>query len=59
MYLAELESLHLPQTLADFNRCNKAGLVRGLWRNHSHEPKVISSFNNPISDLKVQGLEKF
>eukprot|EP00058_Branchiostoma_floridae_P027935 XP_002613426.1 hypothetical protein BRAFLDRAFT_123904 [Branchiostoma floridae] len=37
LYLAELEALHVPQTLESFNKSNKAALARGLWRNHNHE----------------------
>ena len=38
--LAELEGLHIQQTASAFDKCNKEGLVRGLWRNHKHERKV-------------------
>ena len=49
LYLTELESLHMPQTMPAFTRCNKEGLVKGLWRNHSHEPKV-SLIHNLLKD---------
>ena len=38
--LAELEGLHIQQSASAFDKCNKEGLVRGLWRNHKHERKV-------------------
>ena len=38
--LAELEGLHIQQSESAFDKCNKEGLVRGLWRNHKHERKV-------------------
>ena len=38
--LAELEGLHIEQSPSAFEKCNKEGLVRGLWRNHKHESKV-------------------
>ena len=38
--LAELEGLHIQQSASTFDKCNKEGLVRGLWRNHKHEKKV-------------------
>lgn len=38
--LAELEGLHIQQSASTFDKCNKEGLVRGLWRNHKHERKV-------------------
>ncbi|XP_068682913.1 kinetochore-associated protein 1-like isoform X1 [Montipora foliosa] len=39
--LAELEGLHIQQTASAFDKCNKEGLVRGLWRNHKHEKKAV------------------
>ena len=41
--LAELEGLHIQQSASTFDKCNKEGLVRGLWRNHKHERKVGDS----------------
>ncbi|KAK3734831.1 hypothetical protein QZH41_011747, partial [Actinostola sp. cb2023] len=38
-YLAEFEALHIQQSLSAFQKCNKEGLVRGLWRNHNHEKR--------------------
>ena len=40
IYLSELENLHISQSEEAFLRCNKEGLVKGLWRNHSREPQV-------------------
>ena len=42
VYLAEFEGLHIQQSLSAFQKCNKEGLVRGLWRNHHHEKRVSS-----------------
>lgn len=39
--LAELEGLHIQQSASAFDKCNKEGLVRGLWRNHKHERKAV------------------
>lgn len=39
--LAELEGLHIQQSASTFDKCNKEGLVRGLWRNHKHERKAV------------------
>ncbi|XP_074632538.1 kinetochore-associated protein 1-like [Acropora palmata] len=39
--LAELEGLHIEQSPSAFEKCNKEGLVRGLWRNHKHESKAV------------------
>ena len=45
--LAELEGLHIQQSASAFDKCNKEGLVRGLWRNHKHERKVCyDCYNN-------------
>ena len=40
LFVSELEDLHMKTTINAFRRCNKEGLVKTLWRNHSHEPKV-------------------
>ena len=40
IYLSELESLHISQSEEAFIKSNKEALVKGLWRNHSHEPQV-------------------
>ena len=40
MFVAELEALHMSTKLSAFQNCNKEGLVRTLWRNHSQEPRV-------------------
>jgi len=41
IYLSELEALHISQSEDGFVKCNKEGLVKGLWRNHSQEPQGI------------------
>ena len=43
MFVAELEALHMSTKLSAFQSCNKEGLVRTLWRNHSQEPRVSST----------------
>ena len=40
MFVAELEALHMSTKISAFQACNKEGLVRTLWRNHSQEPRV-------------------
>ena len=40
LFVCELESLHVNTSLSAFRSCKKEGLVRTLWRNHSHQPKV-------------------
>ncbi len=40
LYLVEFDHINVPQTLQSFHKCNKEGLVRGIWRNHSHQRRV-------------------
>ena len=40
LFVSELEGLHIKTTVSAFQSCNKEGLVRTLWKNHSHEPRV-------------------
>lgn len=40
-YLSELENLHLSQTVESFQRCNKEGLVKGIWKNHKDNRNAI------------------
>ena len=51
--LAELEGLHIQQSLSAFQKCNKEGLVRGLWRNHKHEKKVRNGLEICAVKIKV------
>ncbi|ETE64319.1 Kinetochore-associated protein 1, partial [Ophiophagus hannah] len=39
IYLAQLEVLNIPYTYESFHRASKEGMIKGLWKNHSHEPK--------------------
>lgn len=36
-YIVDLESLHIQHSVETFEECNKEGLVKGIWRNHSHQ----------------------
>ena len=40
LFVSELEELHIKTTVGAFQSCNKEGLVRTLWKNHLHEPRV-------------------
>ena len=40
LFVSEVEGLHIKTTVGAFQSCNKEGLVRTLWKNHSHEPRV-------------------
>ena len=60
IYLSELEKLHVSYTEETFKKCNKEGLVKGLWRNHSHEAQVrFSSFSLQDSILILNPLTDF
>ena len=40
IYLVSLEKLHIKHSVQTFLGCQKEGLVRGIWKNHSHEKTV-------------------
>ena len=42
LFVAELESLRMSTSPGAFKSCNKEGLVRTLWKNHSQEPRVYA-----------------
>ncbi|XP_058014189.1 kinetochore-associated protein 1 [Ahaetulla prasina] len=41
IYLSQLEALNIPYTYESFHRAPKEGMIKGLWKNHSHEPKAV------------------
>ncbi|NXC42411.1 KNTC1 protein, partial [Penelope pileata] len=41
IYLAEFEILNIPYTYESFHKCPKEGMIKGLWKNHSHEPTAV------------------
>lgn len=53
IYLSELEALHISHSEEAFNKCNKEGLVKGLWRNHSHEPQGVRLIADICLDYKI------
>lgn len=50
MFVSQLEVLNIPYTVQSFLSTPKEGLVKGLWKNHSHEPQVTSSMA-PLLEL--------
>lgn len=42
IFVSQLEALNIPYTVQSFLSSPKEGLVKGLWKNHSHEPQVFS-----------------
>eukprot|EP00111_Clytia_hemisphaerica_P002309 TCONS_00006511-protein len=53
IYLSELEKLHVSYNEETFKKCNKEGLVKGLWRNHSHEAQGIRIIADICLDYKI------
>ncbi|KAM4707895.1 kinetochore-associated protein 1 [Discoglossus pictus] len=41
IYLSEFEILNIPYTLESFHSSPKEGMIKGLWKNHSHEPRAV------------------
>ncbi|XP_030841884.1 kinetochore-associated protein 1 [Strongylocentrotus purpuratus] len=41
VYLSEFEALNIAMDLSTLTSSNKASLVRGLWKNHNHEPRSV------------------
>lgn len=39
-FLASFEALNIPITYELFSSSPKEGMIKGLWKNHSHEPMV-------------------
>lgn len=40
IFVSQLEALNIPYTVQAFISSPKEGLIKGLWKNHSHEPQV-------------------
>ncbi|KAM4810605.1 kinetochore-associated protein 1 [Rhinophrynus dorsalis] len=41
IYLSEFEILNIPYNLESFHSSPKEGMIKGLWKNHSHEPRAV------------------
>ncbi|KAK5871517.1 hypothetical protein PBY51_004396 [Eleginops maclovinus] len=41
IFVSQLEALNIPYTVQSFLSSPKEGLVKGLWKNHSHEPQAV------------------
>ncbi|XP_053135702.1 kinetochore-associated protein 1 isoform X2 [Hemicordylus capensis] len=50
IYLAELETLNIPYTYESFHSTPKEGMIKGLWKNHSHEPRAVKL----VTELSLQ-----
>ncbi|KAM6931090.1 kinetochore-associated protein 1 [Xenentodon cancila] len=41
IFVSQLEALNIPYTVQSFASSPKDGLIKGLWKNHSHEPQAV------------------
>ncbi|KAL8180097.1 UNVERIFIED_CONTAM: hypothetical protein K2H54_006511 [Gekko kuhli] len=41
IYLSEFEILNIPYTYESFHKAPKEGVIKGLWKNHSHDPRAV------------------
>ncbi|KAK0138145.1 Kinetochore-associated protein 1 [Merluccius polli] len=41
IYVSQLEALNISYTIESFLSSPKQGMVKGLWKNHSHEPQAV------------------
>ncbi|KAJ7396567.1 Kinetochore-associated protein 1 [Pitangus sulphuratus] len=53
IYLAEFEILNIPYTHESFHKSPKEGMIKGLWKNHSHEPTAVRLVTELSLDYKV------
>uniref|UniRef100_A0A8C3KUS0 Kinetochore associated 1 n=1 Tax=Calidris pygmaea TaxID=425635 RepID=A0A8C3KUS0_9CHAR len=53
VYLAEFEILNIPYTYESFHKSPKEGMIKGLWKNHSHEPMAVRLVTELSLDYKV------
>ncbi|XP_037734530.1 kinetochore-associated protein 1 isoform X3 [Chelonia mydas] len=53
IYLAEFETLNIPYTYESFHRSPKEGMIKGLWKNHSHEPTAARLVTELSLEYKV------
>ncbi|XP_077457832.1 kinetochore-associated protein 1 isoform X2 [Stigmatopora argus] len=53
MWVSRLEALNLPCNLSSFLGSSKEGLIKGLWKNHSHEPQVVRLVAELCLEYKV------
>ncbi|XP_033110823.1 kinetochore-associated protein 1-like [Anneissia japonica] len=53
LYLNDLQSINAGLNMSSFISSNKDGLVRGLWRNHAHEPKALRLISDLCFDYEI------
>ncbi|GAA6071945.1 kinetochore-associated protein 1 isoform X1, partial [Tachysurus ichikawai] len=53
VYLSQLEALNIPYNLERFLSSPKEGMIKGLWKNHSNEPKAVRLVADLCLEYKV------
>ncbi|XP_029961373.1 kinetochore-associated protein 1 [Salarias fasciatus] len=53
IFVSQLEALNIPYTVRSFLSSPKEGLVKGLWKNHSHEPQAVRLVADLCLEYKV------
>ncbi|XP_028824340.1 kinetochore-associated protein 1 isoform X2 [Denticeps clupeoides] len=57
LYLSQLEALNTPYTLELFLSSPKEGMIKGLWKNHSHEPQAVRLVADLALEYQVYDLQ--
>nr|XP_060641999.1 kinetochore-associated protein 1 isoform X2 [Anolis sagrei ordinatus] len=52
-YLSQFKVLSIPYTYESFHSTPKEGLVKGLWKNHSHKPMAVKLMTELSLDYQV------
>ncbi|XP_042525040.1 kinetochore-associated protein 1 [Dipodomys spectabilis] len=56
-FLASFETLNIPITCELFCNSPKEGMIKGLWKNHSHEPQVVKLVAELCLEYKIYDLQ--
>ncbi|KAM3610515.1 uncharacterized protein V6R79_005093 [Siganus canaliculatus] len=57
IFVSQLEALNIPYTVQSFLSSPKEGLVKGLWKNHSHEPQAVRLVADLCLEYQVYDLQ--
>lgn len=56
-FLASFETLNIPITYELFCNSPKEGMIKGLWKNHSHEPMAVRLVAELCLEYKIYDLQ--
>ncbi|XP_017504791.3 kinetochore-associated protein 1 isoform X2 [Manis javanica] len=56
-FLASFETLNIPITYELFCNSPKEGMIKGLWKNHSHEPMAVRLVTELCLEYKIYDLQ--